>query len=636
MIKKLWVTALILTIGLGLGCGKGGGKVGLAPDAAQKVYVAPGEKDEVYLFTSGGFNGQVGVHGIPSGRLIKIIPVFSQWAENGYGYDEETKNLLMTSHGFIPWDDSHHPEISFTKGEHDGRWLFINANNTPRIARINLATFETEEIIEIPNNAGNHASPFVTWNTEYAMAATRFSVPIPQRNISIESYSEGKFNGTITMVKIDPKNGAMSIKGQILVPGFNYDLSHCGKNQSADWCFFSMYNTEQAWEVLEIQASKNDKDYILAFNWKLAESCFDQGKGKKIPGVHFRNYKYSAKPAVSERIDTVNFMEVKDCPGMMYFLPTPKSPHGVDVDASGEYIVGGGKLATVIPVHSFSKFIKAKDDPANITTKIMDIPVLKYESTLHGEVEKPCLGPLHTESDNQGRLYTSCFVSSEVVQWDPKTLKVLAHLPAYYSIGHLSVVGGDSSKPYGKYLVALNKITKDRYLPTGMELVQSAQLYDISVDPPQLLLDFPTAGEPHYAQMIPASLLLKNKIKQIIPLSENDHPYATKSEKEARVERKGNEVHVYMTAIRSHFKPYKVEVKVGDRVYFHVTNLEQDFDIPHGFALMGAALPNILIMPGETKTVVWEPKKPGIYPFYCTDFCSALHQEMQQYVRVSP
>ncbi|MFN4112243.1 MAG: nitrous oxide reductase, partial [Ignavibacteria bacterium] len=44
----------------------------------------------------------------------------------------------------------------------------------------------------------------------------------------------------------------------------------------------------------------------------------------------------------------------------------------------------------------------------------------------------------------------------------------------------------------------------------------------------------------------------------------------------------------------------------------------------------------LLIMPGQTKTILWQPKKPGIYPFYCTDFCSALHQEMQGYVRVSP
>ena len=52
-------------------------------DAAQKVYVAPGEYDEFYFFASGGFSGNVTVHGLPSGRLIKTIPVFSQFAENG-------------------------------------------------------------------------------------------------------------------------------------------------------------------------------------------------------------------------------------------------------------------------------------------------------------------------------------------------------------------------------------------------------------------------------------------------------------------------------------------------------------------------------------------------------------------------
>jgi nitrous-oxide reductase len=41
-------------------------------------------------------------------------------------------------------------------------------------------------------------------------------------------------------------------------------------------------------------------------------------------------------------------------------------------------------------------------------------------------------------------------------------------------------------------------------------------------------------------------------------------------------------------------------------------------------------------MPGETATLKWLPTEVGISPFYCTDFCSALHQEMQGYLRVSP
>ncbi|WP_244939924.1 Sec-dependent nitrous-oxide reductase [Leptospira adleri] len=617
------------------GCKGGASTATLASDAAKRVYVAPGDKDEVYAFLSGGFSGQMSVYGVPSTRLFKIIPVFSVFPENGYGYDEETKNMLKTSYGYVPWDDSHHIEASMTDGKQDGRWLFMNANNTPRLARIDLKSFETKEIIEIPNTAGNHASPFATENTEYLMAATRFSVPIPQSSVKVEDFSKGALKGTITMVKVDPKSGRLSIELQVLVPGFDYDLSHCGKNKSHDWCFFTSYNSEQAHKMLEVGASKNDKDYILAFNWVRAKQCLDQGKATNFGGEYYRNFLPENQPAVSERLSGVKMLQPKDCPGIMYYMPTPKSPHGTDVDPTGEYIVGGGKLATVIPVHSFTKLMEVKDKPDHRSGEISNIPVLKYESTLAGEVKKPCLGPLHTEFDGKGFAYTSCFVSSEVIKWELGTWEVVQHLPAYYSVGHLSIVGGSSKDPYGKYLIALNKITKDRYLPVGMELPQSAQLYDISSGKAELLSDFPTVGEPHYSQMIPAKLLM-DKAAKIYPLEENKHPYAVKNEKDARVVREGNTVRVYMTQIRSHFKPDIIEVKRGDTVYFHVTNLEQDFDIPHGFAVAGAPeMPNLLIMPGQTRTFKWQASKPGVFPFYCTDFCSALHQEMQQYIRVS-
>jgi len=635
MVKLNTVLIPLLIALVSLGCGKKGSGAVLASNAAQKVYVAPGEKDEVYAFMSGGFNGQVGVYGIPSARLLKILPVFSLHSENSYGYDEETKDMLLTSKGYVTWDDAHHPEISLTGGNHDGRWLFINGNNTPRIARIDLTSFETKEIIEIPNSAGNHASPFLTENTEYAMAATRFSIPIPQRDIAIEEMGKGKFNGSISMIRIDPKDGRMSVELQMIAPAFSYDLSRCGKGPSHDWCFFSTYNTEQAYQMLEVGASKNDKDYIMAFNWVKAKACKDAGKTKDFPGVYYNNFQPENMPAVATKMSGVKLLDPKDCPGVAYYMPTPKSPHGADVDPTGEYIVGGGKLATVLPVHSFSKLLKAIEDKTNYTGDVMGIPILKYESTLAGEVKKPCLGPLHTEFDNNGNAYTSCFVSSEVVKWKVESREVLQHMPAFYSIGHLSVVGGDNKKPYGKYLIALNKITKDRFLPVGMELPQSAQLYDISGSTAELLSDFTTVGEPHYAQMIPASVI-KDKTKKIFPLEENKHPYAARSEKEAKITKNGRDVHINMTSIRSHFKPDTVEVKKGDMVYFHVTNLEQDYDIPHGFAVYGSTMPNLLIMPGQTKTLKWEAKEVGVFPFYCTDFCSALHQEMQQYIRVTP
>lgn len=630
------LTILATTIFLVQSCAPKGTQSAVSGDAAAKVYVGPGKYDEFYNFVSGGFNGQIGVYGIPSGRLLKILPVFSVFPENGYGYSEETKPMLNTSHGFVPWDDLHHIAISTTNGEHDGRWVFANGNNTPRVARISLKTFRTEEILELPNSGGNHSSPFITENTEYVVAGTRFSVPMgDKKDVPISSYKEN-FKGSISFIKVDPQTGNMNIAFQLRTPGFNYDLSRAGKGPSHGWFFFSTYNTEQAYTLLEVNASQKDKDFIMAVNWKKAEEYLAQGKGK-IENVRYAHNTYSDKThaAISKIEEQVTVLDVTELKDIVYFIPCPKSPHGCDVDPSGEYIVGSGKLAATMPVFSFTKIQNAIANK-EYEGDFNGIPIIKYDAALHGEVQKPGLGPLHTEFDGKGNAYTSMFVSSEIVKWNVKTLQVLDRVPTYYSIGHLSVPGGPTKKPWGKYVIAYNKITKDRYLPTGPELAQSAQLYDISGDKMKLLLDFPTVGEPHYAEAIPADLIIKNSQK-IFKIEENENPYVTMGEGKAKVERKGNQVHVYMTAIRSHLNPDNIEgVKVGDEVYFHVTNLEQDWDVPHGFAIKGALNAEILIMPGETQTLKWVPQTAGVVPFYCTDFCSALHQEMSGYIRISP
>lgn len=635
MKKNLIWSSLIVCAVVITSCTNSGQNSGdvFGTDAASKVYVKPGSYDEFYAFMSGGFSGQVTAMGLPSGRLFKTIPVFSVDGEKGYGFSEETKPMLNTSYGFVPWDDAHHPELSQTAGKADGRWLFINGNNTPRIARIDLTTFETAEIIEIPNSGGNHGSPFVTENSEYVIAATRFSLPIPQKDVSIDSYKEN-FKGTISLVKV-ADDGEMSVDFQILVPGYDYDKAHCGKGPSHGWAFFTTYNTEQEPSLKEIYASQHDKDYITAVNWKKAAEYVAQGKAKEWPTSYYHNIMDEAtQSATSTKIKSVKVLDPAECPGIIFYLPTPKSPHGVDVDPSGEYIVGNGKLSADMSVHSYSKMIKAIENEA-YEGVVDGIPILKYDEILAGIVKEPGLGPLHTEFDGKGYAYTSMFISSEIVKWKLGTWEVVDRIPTYYSIGHLMIPGGDTKEPWGKYVVALNKITKDRYLPTGPELAHSAQLYDISGEKMELLLDFPTMGEPHYAQGILADLVAPNT-KKFYKLEENHHPHATKSEKDTRVERKGTEVHVYMTAIRSHFAPDCIEgIKEGDDVYFHVTNLEQDWDTPHGFAIQGAPTSELLIMPGQTRTLYWKANNVGVWPMYCTDFCSALHQEMQGYVRVS-
>ncbi len=609
--------------------------IGTAADAASRVFVAPGSYDEYYAFMSGGFSGQLAVYGIPSGRLLKVIPVFSQNPENGYGYNAETKEMLNTTFGYVPWDDAHHPSLSMTNGEHDGRWVFINGNNTPRIARIDLTTMTTAEILQIPNSAGNHSSPYVTQNTEYAVAGTRFSVPIPQKDVSIASFAS-EFKGAISFIKAN-EPGNMSVAFQVLMPGYDYDLARPGKGPSGDWVFFSSYNTEQAYTKKEVEASKNDKDVVAAINFKTVEQCVANGRGQTLPSEYMHMLMDErTHTARSTRVTGVKVITPAECPGSVYYLPTPKSPHGIDVDPTGEFLVAGGKLATVIPVHAFSKMQQAIADKAFDGEKD-GIPILKYEAVNFCEIQNPGLGPLHTEFDGNGNAYTSVFISSEIVKYTLPGCQVVDRVPTYYSIGHLMVPGGDTRKPYGKYVIALNKITKDRYLPTGPELTQAGQLYDITGDKMTLLLDFPMIGEPHYAQAIDANLIREKQVK-FYSLADNQHPYVTKAETESNVTRTGKTVHVKMTAIRSHFAPDNIEgVQVGDTVLFHVTNLEQDWDVPHGFATMGSAHDaELLIMPGETRTLKWVARFPGVYPFYCTDFCSALHQEMQGYIRVSP
>ena len=438
------------------------GTVGSA-DAASKVYVAPGQHDEFYAFMSGGFNGQIGVYGLPSGRLLKIIPVFSQFPENGWGYSEETKPMLETTFGNIPWDDLHHTALSQTNGEDDGRWIFVNANNTPRVARVDLNTFEASEILQIPNSGGNHGSPFITSNSEYVIASTRFSVPIPQADVPIADYKKA-FKGTISFIAAN-EPGKMDVAFQLLVPGYDYDLARAGKGPSKDWVFLTSYNSEQAYEKLEINASKADKDFIAAINWKRLETCAKTGKAENWPVDYVHNVMDEfSRVARSETKKSVKMLTPQSCPNSIFFLPTPKSPHGADVDPSGEYLVAGGKLATVIPVHSFTKLQQAIKDKA-FETEISGIPVLKYDAILAGEVKDPGLGPLHTEFDGKGYAYTSVFISSEIVKWKLGTWEVVDRTPTYYSVGHLMIPGGATTKPSGKYAVALNKIT-NRTTPT--------------------------------------------------------------------------------------------------------------------------------------------------------------------------
>ncbi len=102
-----------------------------------------------------------------------------------------------------------------------------------------------------------------------------------------------------------------------------------------------------------------------------------------------------------------------------------------------------------------------------------------------------------------------------------------------------------------------------------------------------------------------------------------------------RVERNGNNVEIWMTAIRSHYTPDLIELQAGDNVIWHITNADTSMDATHGFALPGYGI-NLSLEPGEAATMEFVATDSGTFPFYCTEFCSALHLEMAGYMLVQP
>jgi len=596
----------ILAVGFAACQGTNSGPAG-ASNAAERVYVAPGEYDDYYAFLSGGHSGHVFVFGLPSGRQLMTIPVFTPESASGWGFDEESKAML----GGFKWGDAHHPGLSETNGDYDGRWLFINDMANARIARIDLDVFKTRQILgPLPNISASHASTFVTENTEYVFSASRFSAPVPNTYQTISSY-KNTFNGLIAAVAIDD-NGTMSLDYEVLTPPFDWDKSDAGKGPSHGWVFFSCYNSEQAYTKLEVNASQNERDFILALNWQKGREAVANGVFNTVNGA--------------------KLIDPTQVPGLAYLLPTPKSPHGVDIDPSGQYIIGNGKLAAVAVVHSFQNFLEAVEKE-DFIGEFGGIPVIRYEATRVAEVPVG-LGPLHTQFDGKGFAYTSLFLDSQIAKWSLETFEVVDKIDVHYSIGHLAASEGDTKHPTGEWLLALNKISKDRFLPVGPTHPESAQLIDITTPTMELLLDIPTYMEPHYGQIIKADKLIPN-VKTIFPIDENHHEYRVLNDSETGIERRGNDVHIKMLAVRTHFEPDTMTVKMGDTVYFHVTNVEQDRDIAHGFGILHSNI-DFQIEPGETKTGIFTPPRPGIYPFYCSNFCSALHQEMQGYLAVQP
>ncbi|MEZ4768060.1 MAG: Sec-dependent nitrous-oxide reductase [Caldilineales bacterium] len=611
---------------------------GLTPDdisAALKTYVPSGQWDEYLTFMSGGHSGNLVVVGVPSMRILKNIAVFTPEAWQGYGYgNTDIENMLDAGNvdgEEIRMGDSHHPALSETGGDYDGQFVFINDKNSARVAVIDLRDFETKQIVKDPNIISNHGATFVSPNTDYIFQGAQYATPFGWEYAPLSEYQD-KYRGLLTAWKFDREAGRIdpSKSFSIELPPYWQDLCDSGKLVSDGWVFCNSFNTEMATggnlegqPNFEASVSQRDMDYMHIVDWKKAAQVVADGKAEEINGMPV----ISIPTAVEE--------------GILYLAPEPKSPHGMDVTPDGKYLVVAGKLDPHVTVYSFDKIQQAIAG-GNSTPDAFGIPILNFDDVMVAQLEVG-LGPLHTQFDDQGNAYTSLFLDSMVAKWklggdDPAAYTVLNKVPVQYNIGHLVAAEGDTVSPDGKYLIALNKWAVDRFTPVGPLLPQNEQLIDISGPEMKVIYDMPMGiGEPHYAQMIKA-----DKIHAINaypetgwdPLTWQKSEFATLPGEE-RIERNGNEVEVFMTSVRSHLTPDRVEVKQGDHVIWHITNIESAQDATHGFQLDGHNI-SLSIEPGETASFEFDATHSGTYPYYCTEFCSALHLEMMGYFQVAP
>jgi len=596
---------------------------------AAKTYTPSGGRDEFMVFSSGGQSGQMMVYGVPSMKILKYIGVFTPEPWQGYGFDEESKKVLRQGNirgREINWGDTHHPALSETKGVYDGKWLVINDKANPRIAVIDLNDFETKQIVVNPVFKSDHGGAFFTQNSEYILEASQYAAPYDNNYHPIEEYKE-TYRGGITFWKFNNEKGRINQKKSFVLelPPYMQDLSDSGKGVSDGWGFTNSFNSEMYTGGIEVGmppfeagCSRNDTDFLHVYNWKKLEKLVQNKKNYKvINGIR------------------VVPMKVAVANDALFLIPEPKSPHGVDVSPDGEYIVVCGKLDTHTTVYKWSKIKKLIKNHKYVGKDPYGIPILSMKDSMHGQVELG-LGPLHNQYSNvDGEIYTSLYVDSQIVKWNYKTLKVLDKVNVHYNVGHLCGMEGKSADPQGKYIISLNKLAIDRFDPVGPLHPQNHQLIDVSGKKMDLLYDMPIPlGEPHQAVAIRMS-----KLHPEVRYKMGTNSRTGKISKgkclagQERIVRKGHNVEVFATLVRSHINPERITVNKGDIVTIHLTNLERAEDETHGFTVDHFDT-HASIEPGKTATVKFKADIEGVFPYYCTEFCSALHLEMMGYLMV--